>query len=599
MTKQECAMNEPSPGTPSVKSSVDRLDSWKEIAAYLKRDVTTVQRWEKREGMPVHRQLHDRMGSVYAFGSELDSWVQGRRLRLEEEEENKPRVESNAHEEIDVQLTGTSRTRLWLVASGVTLLALLTVTCFMLVGRSRHASQPKITSLAVLPLSNLSGDAAQEYLSDGMTEALIGRLSRIRDLRVTSRTTVMLFKDSKLSVPEIAGKLGVDAIVEGSVIREGSRIRVNAQLIRGHTDDHFWSETYDRDLSNALALESEVAQSIARKVEVTITGEENQRLTAVRLVSPEVYESYLKGEFAFGNGNAGFEKSLGYFEEAIRKDPTFAPAYVGVAKVYADESTVFAGGPPTEARRNTIVAAKKALELDPNLAEAHLLLAEMLQGQYRWAESDAEYRLALELEPSSAAAQNAFSHWLLCQGRTEEALAWSQRAREHDPLAVSGLDIGWILFLSRRYDQAAKELRSVLTVEPDNPVGLWYSGFVLMAKGQPEEAIPALEKALSISERRPAIIGVLIRAYAHAGRRPEALRLLEELKQRQKTNYVPAAAFVNAYLGLDDNEQAFAWLERAYQEQSNIVGFVKVHPYFDPLRGDPRFTKLVHQVGLD
>jgi TolB-like protein/tetratricopeptide (TPR) repeat protein len=591
-------MGEPSQGTtPSVKPAEERLDSWKEIAVYLNRDVTTVQRWEKREGMPVHRHLHDRMGSVYASSSELDAWLQRRRLRLQETEPDKEIAEPPTDATTSHGLGATLRARAWLVLVAVAILVLLAVALVMI--RS-HATGPKIGSLAVLPLKNLSGDPSQEYLADGMTEALIGRLSRIHDLRVISRTSVMHFKDTKFSVPEIAKMLGVDALVEGSVIAEGDRIRVNAQLIRGATDDHFWSESYDRDRADVLALESDVAQSIARKVEVTVTGEEHERLTAVRPVSPEVYENYLKGESALGaSGRDDVDKSIGYFEEAIKRDPTFAPAYVGLATAYAGTVPVLFGGPPAEARRKAISAAQKALELDPDLAEAHLLLARMLQGQYQWAESEAEYRRALELEPSSSSAQSTFSHWLLCQGRLEEALVWAQRAREHDPRAVSGIEIGWILFHARRYNEAAQELRSVLAVDPDDVRALWDLGFVLIANGQPEQAITVLEKALSVSERRPSIIGVLIRAYAHAGQRTEALRLLEELKLRQKTSYVPAAAFVNAYLGLGDNEQALAWLEKAYQEQAIMLAFLKVHPYFDPLRGDARFKELVHRVGLD
>ncbi|MGB8867109.1 MAG: hypothetical protein WCC71_23705, partial [Candidatus Sulfotelmatobacter sp.] len=211
-----------------MRTPEERLDSWKEIAAYLKRDVTTVQRWEKRERMPVHRHLHDRMGSVYAFSSELDAWVQSRKLRLEEEE---LRAERTAEGEVDVRPTGTSRARLWLVLGGVAGLALIAVTYVMLRGHTGRATQTKIRSLAVLPLSNLSGDSTQEYLADEMTEELCGRLARIHDLRVISRTSVMRFKGTKLSVPEIARTLGVDALVEGSVIRQGNRIRVHAQLI--------------------------------------------------------------------------------------------------------------------------------------------------------------------------------------------------------------------------------------------------------------------------------------------------------------------------------------------------------------------------------
>jgi TolB-like protein/tetratricopeptide (TPR) repeat protein len=591
-------MGEPSQGTtPSVKPAEDRLDSWKEIAVYLNRDVTTVQRWEKREGMPVHRHLHDRMGSVYASSSELDAWLQRRRVRLQEEKEEEPGAQPSPDAASAHRPRATQRARAWVFLGAVAIVVLLAVALVII---RNHAIRPKIGSLAVLPLKNLSGDPNQEYLADGMTEALIGRLSRIHDLRVISRTSVMHFKDTKLSVPEIAKMLGVDALVEGSVIPQGDRIRVNAQLIRGATDDHFWSESYDRDRSDVLALESEVAQSIARKVEVTITGEEHERLTAVRPVSPEVYENYLKGESALGGGGQGdLDKSIGYFEEAIKRDPTFAPAYVGLANAYAGTVPILFGGPPAEARRKAISAVQKALELDPDVAEAHVLLARMLQGQYQWAESEAEYRRALALEPSSSIAQSAFSHWLLCQGRIEEALVAAQRARERDPRSVSGIQIGWILFHARRYDESVQELHSVLAVDPDDAQALWNLGFVLIANGQPEQAITVLEKALSVSERRPAIIGVLIRAYAHAGRRTEALRLLEELKLRQKTSYVPAAAFIHAYLGLGDNEQALAWLEKAYQEQSNILGFLKVHPYFDPLRGDARFKELLHRVGLD
>jgi TolB-like protein/Tfp pilus assembly protein PilF len=597
-------MKDPSPVSPprlTDQPSEEPLDSWKEIATYVKRDISTVQRWEKREGMPIHRHVHDKRGSVYAFSSELDAWLQSRRLRLEEEEKEH---EGSAETRVDAEGDGSRWTpgrRRWLVAGGVALLALLAVTEVMTRSRTRDATRPKITSLAVLPLKNLSGDSTQEYLADGMTEALIGRLSSIHDLRVISRTSAMHFKDTQLSVPEIARTLRVDAIVEGSVIREGSRIRVTAQLIRGATDEHFWSETYDRELRDALALESEVAQSIAQRVEATVTGEQRARLVAARHVGPEVYESYLKGQFALDKSitKADIEESIGYFDEAIKRDPTFAPAYVGLARAYEDLGTIFVGVPPGEVRPKIISATRKALELDPELAEAHLLLAHVQQQQWQWAEAESGYRRALELNPNDAAAHAGLAHWLLCQGRTEEALAWAQRSRELDPVAFAGINIGWLLFQARRYDEAIRELRSVLAVRPDEPDALWFLGFALIANREAEEAIPVLEKALSVSHRSPGVIGVLVRAYAHAGRRTDALRLLGELKRRQKTGYIPTAAFVNAYLGLDDHDQAFAWLERACQERSTILQYVKVHPFFDPVRDDPRFADLVRCVGLD
>ncbi|HWC16581.1 MAG TPA: tetratricopeptide repeat protein, partial [Terriglobales bacterium] len=465
----------------------------------------------------------------------------------------------------------------------------------------KKTKQAVVKSIAVLPLKNLSGDPTQEYLADGVTEDLIGRLSGIHNLRVISRTSVMRFKDTSLSMPEIARALNVDAVVEGSVIREGARIRVHAQLIRAATDEHFWSESYDRELQDVLTLQSEVAQSIASKVEVTITGNEHERLAAARPISPEVYESYLKGRSILDNtySRSGLEESIGYFEDAIKKDATFAPAYVGLADAYDNLATVFAGAPPNAVRPKLITAARKALELDPGIARAHVLLGDVYQEQWKWNDAEAEYKLALQLRPNDSDAHLGFAHWLLCKGRAEEAIAWSERARELDPIQVSGSSIGQLLFYARRNTEAIRELRSAAAVRQNSASTLWYLGFALIANGQPDEAIPVLERALSISNRSPGVLGVLIRAYAHAGRRSDALRLLDELKRRREKEYVPAGAFVNAYLGLDDREQVFVWLENAYQEQSNILQFVKVHPYFDPLRNDPRFADLVRRVGVD
>ena len=462
---------------------------------------------------------------------------------------------------------------------------------------------PAIHSIAVLPLKNLSGDPAQEYFADGMTEEIIGRLSMIRGLRVVSRTSAMHFKDTRAPLPEIAKALGVDAMVEGSVLREGGRVRVHAQLIRATTDEHFWSETYDRELGAALALESDVAQAIAARVEVTVTGAERARLVAARQVSPDVYENFLKGQLAErSNSPSATQKSIAYFEEAIKKDPAFAPAYLGLAHAYdALGMPGVAGAPPSELQPKVISAVRKALELDPALPGAHALMGSLYQMQWQWNDAEREYKLALELDPNDAGAHLSFSSWLLSQGRTEEALAWSRRARELDPIGITGNTMGWILFQSRHYDEAIRELRSDLAVHRDDAStywSCWFLGFALIANGQPDEAIPVLQKALALSERNPAVIGVLVRAYAHAGRRTEALRLLDELKRRQQTSYVPSAALVNAYLGLGDNEQAFSWLERAYKEHSMILQYIRVHPFFDPLRGDPRFADLVRRVGL-
>jgi TolB-like protein/Tfp pilus assembly protein PilF len=592
-------MSDPSYEIPPVEKPPGKLlDSWKEIASYLNRDVTTVQRWEKREDMPVHRHVHDKRGSVYALTEELDEWIRSRSSRVDEPE-NKPEVEKPPAAPRDHGAMAAPRTRLWFALAVVLCICLPAAAWFVFQHRATVTVEPKIRSLAVLPLRNLSGDPGQDYLADGITEALIGRLSNIHDLRVISHTSVIRFKNPQISIPEIARTLEVDAVVEGSVMKEGDRIRVTAQLIRGATDEHFWSATYDREMRDALSLESELALSIGKKVEVTVTGEEHQRLSAARPVAPEVYESYLKGRFVLEQGNRpAVEQSIHYFEDILNRDPTFAPAYVGLAEAYTSLGTVFAGGPPEATRPKVTSFARKALALDPDLGEAHVLLANVLQEEWHWAEAEAEYRRALELNPNNADANARFALWLSCQGRMEEAVAWVQRGRALDPFGVSGDRVSWILFQAHRYDDAIRESHSALAVQPDNAVNLMDLGFALIADNKPADAIPVLEKAVSLSPGSPAATGVLIRAYAHAGRRSDAIQLLAELKRRRKAGYIPAGAFVNAYLGLGDNEQAFYWLEQAYREQSNILQFLKTHPYFDPIRGDPRFSELVRRVGL-
>jgi len=566
-----------------------RLESWKEIAAYLRRDVTTARRWEKQERLPVYRIQHSKLGSIYAYTSELDSWRDQQALGGATDA---PAAEA------DHQPTKIWRARRGLLVGGVVLVGLLAGAYLTTRSRAVNATRPKIRSLAVLPLKNLSGDPSQEYLADGMTEELIGRLAAIHDLRVISRTSVMGFRDTKLSVPEIAKTLGVDAFVEGSVIREGNRIRVHAQLIRAGTDEHFWSEEYDRELQDVLALQSEVAQAIAEKVKVSITGQERDRLVAARPVAPEVYESYVKGSNDPQYTKAQIEQRIADFQDAIRMDPTFAPAYVGLAGTYISYQDIFVGAPPSEIRPKATSAARKALELDPNSAEAHAILAEMYQKQWKWAESEEEYKRALELKPNDASAHRGFAYWLACHGRTKEALAWVERGRELDPLG-SADTVGFLLIMARRYDESIREYRSVLAVHPEYTNARWGLGFALILNHQTDQAIPEMEKTVAMMNRSPGSLEMLATAYAHAGRRQDALTLINELKQRRQRGYVPAGAFINPYLALDDYDQAFFWCDEAYKEQSGILQWIKVDPFFDPVRNDPRFVDLVHGVGLN
>src|SRR6266446_4700566 len=570
-----------------------RLESWKEIASYLGRDVTTVRRWEKREGLPVHRLHHNRLGSVYAYTSELDAW----------RDERAPTAATDAPDAGRVSEVVRSRAHARRAAA-LAALALALAAGLIWLARERTTIQPAsasggIRSLAVLPLQNFSGTPEQDYLSDGMTEALIARLSAIHALRVISRTSAMQFKGTRKSVPAIGKELNVDAIIEGSVLRSGDKIRVSVQLIRADTDEHLWSGTYDRELQDVLALQSDVTYGIARHIENAVIGAQRGSLAAPRTLAPDVYEAYLKGRFALHKGSrAGLGEALLRFQAAVDADSTFAPAYAGLAATYEALGLVFYGEPPGETRSKMVVAARKALELDPELAEARALLANGLQKDWRWAEAEGEYRRAIELSPSDAAAQAGLADWLVCQGRIEEALASARRAQELDPQAFSGGQVGWIFFQARRHDEAIRELRTALTMEPNDPMAFWFLGFALTGASQFDEAVRTLEKAASLSDRSSAVLGVLVRAYAGADRRTEALRVLGELHRRRQKGYVPAAAFLNAYLGLGDTEEAFAWMERAAQERSNIMQFLKVHPFFDPLRSDPRFAVFLRRANF-
>lgn len=565
-----------------------RLESWKEIAAYLGRDVTTVRRWEKGEGLPVHRHLHKKLGSVYAYTTELDAWRSNRAPGRD------------APDTSSVSEPGRRGSYARTIAVlAVLLIALAAGLVWVVRERStRPAAGMAIRSLAVLPLANFSGNSEQDYLSDGMTEALIAQLSTIRGLRVISRTSAMQFKGTRKSVPAIGKELNVDAVIEGSVLRSADKVRVTIQLIRAATDEHLWAGTYDRDVRDILALQSDVTQGIARHVEVAVAGARSVPVVP-RTVAPEVYEAYLKGRFALQKNNrASLDEALRYFQTAINADATFAPAYVGVAAVQSELGLVFFGMPPGDTRPKVIDAARKALELDPQLAEARVLLANALQKDWHWAEAETEYRRAIEVSPSDAGAHAGLAYWLVCQGRSEEALAWARRAQGLDPLAFNSIDVGQILFFSRRYDEAIREARRGLTTDPNDPQALWSLGFALIAAEQFDEAIRTLEKAASLSDRNPAVLGVLVRAYAHGGRRAEALQTVDELGRRGQKGYVPAAAFLNAYLGLGDTEQAFVWLERAAEERSNIMQYLKVHPFFDSLRGEPRFAEYLRRANL-
>ena len=577
-----------------------RLESWKEIAAYLGRDVTTVRRWEKREGMPVHRHVHDKGGSVYAFSSELDAWLQSRKLGLEEEDEG-DKAETLVDAESDHRPKGTPQARLWLVVAGMAALALLSVTYALIRSHAGNSRQAKISSLAVLPLKNLSGDSTQEYLADGMTEALIGRLSGIHDLRVISRTSVMRFKDTQLSVPEIARTLRVDAIVEGSVIREGSRIRVHAQLIRGATDEHIWSEEYPREYRSLLEVQEEVARRIAEQIQISVTPEDRARLASTHPVDPEAHENYLKGRYYFNQRTEdALNKSIASFQQAIARDSRYALAYSGLADAYA--MLGFRGAfPSKDALSRAKTAALRAIELDETLTEPHASLAFIAEThEWEWATAEREYKRALELNPSDARTHNWYAGYLMYVGRFDDGISEAKCARDLDPLSLPiNNALAGRLLAGSRYDEALKQVQKTLELDAHFAPAHQTLGWVYLHSGNQEEAIREFQSALQLTGTADADLQLdLGIAYAVTGKRDEARRILAKLENLHEQGGVPSGSVGILHGALGESNEAFAWLEKAYEERDPQLTYIKAGRRFEPLRKDPRFSELVHRLGL-
>ena len=482
---------------------------------------------------------------------------------------------------------------------GVALLA-LSVAAYLFF--ARHTPPVTITSIAVLPLENLSADPEQEYFADGITDTLIGDLAKIGQLRVISRTSSMQYKGTNKSLPQIAKELNVDAVVEGTVQRVGERVRIRAQLIYAPRDEHLWVEHYDRDLQDIFQVQSEIAQAIARQVRIKISPQEQARLTPRPSVNRNALENYLQGRYLFWNKRTeeNLNKAMEHFRTAIKEDPKYALPYVGLAECHVSLGSVqFGALPPMEARRLAEEAAKSALNLDSNLAEAHTALGLVNHYNLNWSAAEQYLKRAIELNPNYAVAHNSYASFLMSLGRVEESIAASARARELDPLSLSiGSQRGFLLENARRYGEAIDQLKSVLALDENHYQTLWMLGHTYVANKEYDNAIPIAEKAVALSDRTPGALGILGLAYGAKGRKDDATKILAELTELNKQRYVTPAAFVNVHIGLGNKDQALVWLEKAYNERSNYVAYIKVFPIVDPLRSDPRFIDLERRIGL-
>jgi len=491
-----------------------------------------------------------------------------------------------------------SRLRSWGgAAAAVAVVAGLIVTGTWPRLRGQLASAP-IRSLAVLPFENLTGDAEQDYFADGMTDAVITDLAQLRALRVISRTSVTQYKLAKKALPRIAEELGVDAVVEGTVSRSGDRVRITAQLIQAATDRHLWAQSYERELRDVLSLQREVAAAIAQAIQVKLQPEEKRRMTQAQAsIDPEAYEAYLKGRFYWSKRSAETSrKAVGYFEQAIERDPAYAPAYSGLSDTYR-AFDVQGLAPPRECMPKAEAAARKALALDDTLAEAHASLAGVLyRYDWDWEGAEREFRLSLELEPNYAEGHRAYAVYLMTVRRHEEALAEAQRARELSPLSLPiNTELGLALVRLGRYDEAIEQLQKTLEIDP-KPFRVYQTlAFAYEGKGDWPRAIEALEKRPGGGQGRGnAWLGY---AYAITGRQHEALEILAQIEKASQERYVSPQVFAIVHLGLGNKEQAMAWLEKAYDERAfEVLGFSG--PLFDRLSGDPQFEDLLRRMRL-
>ncbi len=505
-------------------------------------------------------------------------------------------------------LSAANKRRAWLLAAVGLIVSALVVGGYWIWHPWRNASrafEPTTAampttpgkSIAVLPFANLSRDPDNTYFAEGIQEEILTRLAKIADLKVISRTSTQHFKSSPDNLPQIARQLGVANILEGSVQKVSDQVRVNVQLINATTDAHLWAESFDRKLTDIFAVESDIATTIAETLQAKLTGSEKTAIAKRPTANTEAYELYLKGRF-FWNKRTGADlrTAIEYFNQALGKDPGYALAYAGLADSYG-LLNVYGAASPANSFPQAKAAAKKALELDDTLAEAHTSLALVLNDyDFDFEQSLKEFERAIQLNPNYATAHQWSARPLLALGQFDRAIAESKRAVELDPLSlVINTDLGTDYLVARRYDEAIAQLHKTIEMDPRFYFAHGALGRVWQLKGQLNEAIAEYRKAVELNDD-PSVLALLGQAYARAGQREEAQRILARLSEEAKSRYVQAYSFALMFLALGNKERAIDEMERGYRERGVGTFWVKVNPLLDDLRGNPRFEALVQKI---
>jgi TolB-like protein/Tfp pilus assembly protein PilF len=459
---------------------------------------------------------------------------------------------------------------------------------------------PEIRALAVLPLADLSGDPAQDYFADGMTEALITSLAKIGKLRVISRTSVMTYKSTRKSLPRIARELNVDAVLEGSVLRSGERVRITAQLIHAHSDQHLWAESYERDLRDILAVQSDIAREVANQIRIMLTPEEQARLEVARPVDPRAHDLLLKARFQRNQRTEeSVRKALSYFQSALEIDPKWAEGYVGIADCH-NILAYYNGLAPKDAYSRSEKAARKALVLDPSLGEAHAAIGVVKRDyEWDWAAAEQYFQRAIKLNPGCVDAYHWRGTMFGMLGHHREGLNEKMKALELDPLSpVYRTDVGRVHYFVREYDQAIENYRAALEIDPTFFFTHALLGQAYLQKGMFKPALAAFQTAARLTSDSAFTLARLAHGQARAGEGGKARSLLKRLQAIAKRGYVSAYDFALVHAGLGHEEETFTWLKRALAERSIWLGYLNVEPAFDVLRGNPQFQSLLKRIGL-
>jgi TolB-like protein/Tfp pilus assembly protein PilF len=534
----------------------ERLESWKEIAVYLKRGVRTVRRWEKEEGLPIHRHVHKKLGTVYAYPSELNEWRDGRRA----------------------QATGPT----------------------VPVRQGGRDTSTRVL-IAVLPFEDLSGNE-QEYLADGLTDEVISQLGRFNPdtLGVIARTTVMQYKGVSRPVRQIADELNVDYVMEGSVRCEADRVRVGVQLIDVRDQAHLWAGTYDQSMRSILALQRDLAVDIGREIRVRLSPERQGNDRDTNTINPEAYHEHLKGRHFLNEFTPeSVSRSVEYFRRAIDADPTYAPAWASLAEAY-ELLPMWISAPPRDFLPLALDAAEHALGLDPNLPGAHASLG-LINANYLWdwPRAEGHFQRALELNPNCSPARQWYAEFLAEMGRIDDGLATLEWARAHDPLSRSiRATRAFVLWLGRRFDEAIAETQQILEIDPTYAMALIRLGVAYAGKGLYTDAVRAFRAAEAAAPELPDCVALQGYAHARAGGKREALKQLDRLRRLARRRYVPAFLFGGVYLGLGEHDKALQFMEQEYDARGWYLLLIKQGPQFDPLRSQARFQALMRRLNF-